>query len=174
MVATGLRLRGRAGWLTARLVPQGIDQFTGGDRVLVGLPGGPWTPFEVEDRRVYGGKVAVKFRGVDDTGRAEDLVGKDISMPCNGLVDLPEGSYYIFQLVGLKVATSTGRAIGIVRDVLQTGGTPLLAVAPAPGLGHGEEEILLPAARSICRNIDTRTGVITMDPPEGLLEIYGV
>jgi 16S rRNA processing protein RimM len=174
VVATGLRLRGAGGRLTARLVPHGIDQFAGRGPVLVGPPEGPWTPFEVESHRVYDGKVAVKFRGVDDASRARDLVGMDISLPCKGLVDLPEGSYYIFQLVGLKVATSAGRAIGVVRDVLQTGGTPLLAVEPVPGLGSAGEEILLPAARSICRDIDTRSGVITIDPPEGLLELYGV
>jgi 16S rRNA processing protein RimM len=98
----------------------------------------------------------------------------DILLPCKGLVDLPEGSYYIFELVGLRVVTLAGRALGTVRDIVETGGTPLLAVRPDPGVGDGREEILLPVARSICRIIDTRSGVITIDPPEGLLELYGV
>ena len=96
-------------------------------------------------------------------------------MPCNGLVDLPEGSYYIFELVGLTVRTRNGRTIGIVRDVVWTGGTPLLAIEPGEGKGPAaREEILLPAARSICTAIDLASGWITIDPPEGLLELYGI
>ena len=95
-------------------------------------------------------------------------------LPCNGLVDLPEGSYYIFELVGMRVSTRDGRDLGTVREVLQTGGTPLLTVRQAPESAGGSVELLLPAARAICTNIDREAGVITIDPPEGLLELYGL
>ncbi|HEU4401557.1 MAG TPA: PRC-barrel domain-containing protein [Candidatus Polarisedimenticolia bacterium] len=101
------------------------------------------------------------------------MVGQDILIPCKGLVDLPEGTYYIFELIGLRVRTHDGRDLGVVRDVLRTGGTPLLAVARNPGAGvaGAGEDLLLPIARSICRQIDTEAGSITVDPPEGLLEV---
>lgn len=174
VVAAGLRLRGAGGRLTARLVPHGIDQIQGREWVLVGDGRGPGRRYEVEESRVYADKVVLKLRGVESATDAAPLVGMDILIPCNGLVDLPEGSYYIFELVGLRIRTLEGRAIGTVRDIVLTGGTPLLAIDPAPGGGESREEILLPAARSICREIDLASGVITIDPPEGLLELYGL
>ncbi len=175
MVAAGLRLRGALGRLTARLVPGGIDQLEGRDWVMVGRPGQDPRRLHIEAYSVYRDRVVLKFRGVDTAEDAAGLVGRDILMPCNGLVDLPEGSYYIFELVGLTVRTRNGRTIGIVRDVVRTGGTPLLAIEPGEGIGPpAQDEILLPAARSICTAIDVASGCITIDPPEGLLEVYGI
>jgi 16S rRNA processing protein RimM len=174
-VASGLRLRGAGGRLTARLVVSGIDQLEGRDWVLVGRVSGPTRRLAIETYATYGDRVVLKFRGIDDASAASGLVGQDILIPCKGLVDLPEGSYYIFQLVGLTVRTRDGREIGTVRDVVHTGGTPLLAVERAAGGGSSqEEEVLLPAARSICTAIDVVSGCITIDPPEGLLELYGI
>jgi 16S rRNA processing protein RimM len=173
-VATNVRLRGAGGRLTARLVPQGIDQLRGRSWVLVGRRGELQERHEVEDYKVYVGTMVLKLRGIDSAEQAASLVGKDILIPCNGLVDLPEGSYYIFELIGLTVRTRDGREIGVVREVLHTKGTPLLSIAPAPGTGSTGDEILLPAARSICTVIDTASGSITIDPPEGLLDLYGL
>jgi 16S rRNA processing protein RimM len=173
-VATGLRPRGASGRLTARLLAPGIDQLAGREWVLVGPAGGPFTRYGLLEHHEYDDKVVIRLLGVDGPEAARALAGMDILLPCKGLVDLPEGSYYIFELVGLRVVTLAGRALGTVRDVVETGGTPLLAVRPDPGVGDGREEILLPVARSICRIIDTRSGLITIDPPEGLLELYGV
>jgi 16S rRNA processing protein RimM len=175
VVATGLRLRGADGRLTARLVVSGIDQLEGRGWVFVGRVSGSTRRLSIESYTTYGDRVVLKFQGIDDAGAASGLVGQDILIPCKGLVDLPEGSYYIFQLVGLTVRTRDGREIGKVREVVQTGGTPLLAVEPIAGGGaSAQEEILLPAARSICTAIDVASGCITIDPPEGLLELYGI
>ncbi len=174
-IATGLKLRGAGGRLTARLVPGGIDQLEGREWVLVGRPGGVLRRLAIEEYSIYRDKVVLKFRGIDAAPAAAEIAGQDILIPCNGLVDLPEGSYYIFQLVGLTVRTRDGREIGKVCDIVHTGGTPLLAIEPGPGGGPStREEILLPAARSICTAIDVASGCITIDPPEGLLELYGI
>ena len=174
-VATGLKLRGAGGRLTARLVPGGIDQLEGRDWVLVGRPGGILRRFAIEEYSIYRDKVVLKFRGIDAAPAAAEIVGQDILIPCNGLVDLPEGSYYIFELIGLTVRTRGGREIGTVRGVVQTGGTPLLAIEPGADLGPSvQDEILLPAARSICTAIDLAAGCITIEPPDGLLELYGL
>ena len=175
VVATDLRLRGAGGRLTGRLVASGIDQLEGRAWVLVGRPPGPVLRLSLESYSIYGRNVVLKFEGVDDAASAGGLAGQDILIPCNGLVDLPEGSYYIFQLVGLSVRTREGREIGRVRDVVHTGGTPLLAISPGATAGSAAgEEILLPVARSICTAIDVAGGYITIEPPEGLLELYGL
>ena len=166
-VATGLRLRGAGGRLTASLVPGGVDQFEGRGSVLVGRLGGPASPFEIESYVIYGRKVVLQLRGVSSAAAAAELEGLDILMPCKGLVDLPEGAYYIFELVGMRVGTRDGNDLGTVRRVDTTGGAPLLVIE-AP---EGRKEILVPAARSICATIDRSARRIVIDPPEGLLEL---
>ena len=173
-VATGLRLRGAGGRLTASLVPGGIDQLRGRHAVLIGRAGGPATRREIESYTVYGRKVVLKLQGVDSAAAAVVFEGQDILMPCKGLVDLPEGAYYIFELVGMRVVTRKGLDLGTVRRVITTGGVPLLAIETSEAGPRSEKkEVLVPAARAICSDIDRSSGVITIDPPEGLLELYG-
>jgi 16S rRNA processing protein RimM len=170
-VATNLRLRGIDGRLTASLVRGGIDQLEGRREVLVGRAGSDATLREIETYETYAHKVVVKFRRVDSAAQAAPLEGLDILMPCNGLVDLPEGAYYIFELVGMRVRTREGLDLGVVRRVMETGGAPLLVVERAEPVPQTRREMLIPAARSICTRIDRRARVITVDPPEGLLEL---
>jgi len=170
-VATGLRLRGAGGRLSATLVPGGIDQLQGRRSVIVGRVDGPGRTFEIESVQTYGRRVAIKFSGIDDPAAAEGLVGLDLLLPQSGLLALPEGAFYNHELVGMQVRTRDGRVVGAVRRVLDAGGAaPLLAVAPRPDAPEAEE-ILVPAAQSICVAIDRGTRTITVDPPEGLLEI---
>jgi len=166
-IATGLRLRGAGGRLTASVVEGGIDQLRGRDWVLVGRLPGPATRYRIETYTAYGRKVAIKLQGIDDAEAATRLTGLDILLPCNGLVALPEGAYYIFELVGMRVTTRAGRDLGTVLRVDDTGAAPLLVVAPEAG----GPEILIPAARSICTTIDRAARRIEVEPPEGLLEI---
>ncbi|HZN03917.1 MAG TPA: ribosome maturation factor RimM [Candidatus Polarisedimenticolia bacterium] len=168
-VATGLRLRGAGGRLTATLVPGGIDQLQGRRSVFVGhsaLESG--REMEIESSTTYGRRLAIKFRGVDDAAAAEALAGLDLLLPAASLQDLPDGSYYIHELVGMQVRTRAGRIVGTVRRVLEAGGAaPLLAVVP----DGGADEVLIPAAQSICVAIDRAARTVIVDPPEGLLEI---
>ena len=169
-VATGLRLRGPDGRLTATLVPGGIDQLRDRRSVFVGRAGAETgREMEIESSLVYGRRLAIKFRGLDDASAAEPLVGQDLLLPAGSLIALPDGSFYIHELVGMQVRTRSGRTLGTVQRVLDTGAAPLLAVADGGG-----EEILIPAARSICVAIDRAARAITVDPPEGLLDIEGL
>jgi ribosomal 30S subunit maturation factor RimM len=52
-----------------------------------------------------------------------------------------------------------------VSGVLVTGGVDVLQVA------DGDREILVPAARSICVDVDLASGVLVIEPPEGLLDL---
>ena len=57
------------------------------------------------------------------------------------------------------------RTVGVVTEVEEYGGAPLLKVEAADG-----REILIPFARSICKEIDVASKTIRVELPEGLLE----
>jgi 16S rRNA processing protein RimM len=154
--------------LTARLVGRGINPFRAG-RPLALRRGHEIKEFVLQNAEVYRDRVVLQLQGVTSTREIAGWVGSDILLQCKDLVDLPEGTYYIFRLVGLSVLGPGQRFIGKVLEVISTGGTDLLRVQ-----GDGGREWLIPFARSICRRIDPEAGVIEIDPPEGLLELDAI
>lgn len=167
-VARGATLRGTRGLLTARLVGTGVHPFRPGQKVAL-RKGTAQRELRLLGAEVYRDRVILRLEGVGDAREAAPLVGSDILLQSKDLVDLPEGTYYIFRLVGLQVLGPDKRPLGRVLEVVTTGGTDLLRVG-----GEEEREWLIPFARSICRRIDLEAGIIEVDPPEGLLDIDAV
>ena len=64
------------------------------------------------------------------------------------------------------VVTSAGAEIGRVTRVEFGSGTPVLVVTSEPG-----DEVMVPLAEEICREIDPAGKRIVIDPPAGLLEL---
>ncbi len=116
----------------------------------------------------HGGQAVFHFEGSDSINDAEKLVGLQVQVPLKDRVVLPEGSYFIEDLIGCEIHAA-GKRVGIVRDVQPTGegtaGTPLLAVDSPQG------EILIPLAVEICTKIDPAARRIEISPPEGLLDL---
>jgi len=78
-----------------------------------------------------------------------------------------EGEYSHAELVGSQVvALHTGVKIGCVKGIQEYGGPPLLEVETGDG-----REILIPFAKTICKEIDAAKKVIGVELPEGLLEL---
>jgi 16S rRNA processing protein RimM len=111
-----------------------------------------------------GGQAIFLFEGSDSINDAEKLVGLDVQIPLAERVALPAGSYYITDLAGCEVREG-GTAIGCVREVQMTGGTPILVVDSPRG------ELLIPLAQEICVRVDTAARAIDVVLPEGLLDL---
>jgi len=121
----------------------------------------------VEEIWRHGGRPVFKFEGIDSINDAEPLEGSVILAPESDVVQPDEGEYSHAALVGSQVvADQTGVAIGVVQEVEEYGGPPLLKVQTADG-----REVLIPFAREICRTIDAAAKIIRVELPEGLLEL---
>jgi len=168
LVARHTTLRGARGLLTARLVAAGVRPFRPG-RPLLLRRGGAQRQFSLRTAEFYRDRVVLQLEGVSSAAEATPLVGSDILLHSKDLVDLPEGTYYIFRLVGLEVIAPGPRSLGRVQEVFRTGGADVFRVR-----GEGETEFLIPFAKSICRRVDPDAGVIEIDPPNGLLEINAI
>ena len=82
------------------------------------------------------------------------------------LEPLDEGQFFERQVIGSEVVTSDGQKVGRVTKVMRTGGTDLLVLADSNG-----RERLIPFADEICTGVDVAAKRITIDPPEGLLDL---
>ena len=120
---------------------------------------------KIASARVQNGRPVVGFEGFSSIEDVERLAGLELRVPEAALQTLGEDVYYQHQLVGCLVANTAGERIGEVTRVDGGAGGSVLAVGGPRG------EILIPFARHICVAIDVRARRITIDPPEGLLEL---
>jgi 16S rRNA processing protein RimM len=119
---------------------------------------------EIEFFRRQHGRSIMKLRGIDSISAAEAWIGAEIRLKA-GEIAPAEGWFYTFQLKGCRVFTGTGDDLGIVTDVLDSGGVEILKV------DLDNEETLIPFARSYLKAIDLDRRRIEVDLPEGLREL---
>ena len=120
---------------------------------------------EIEFSRIQHGRRIVKLRGVDSIEEVERLVGGELMVPENLIPPVEDGHFYTFHLKGCNVVTGSGEELGIVTDVLDSGGTELLQVQGKDG------ELLIPFAESFLRHVDIAAQRIEVDLPEGLRDL---
>lgn len=121
-------------------------------------------PFSVERARLHGHKAALlKIKGIDSTPAAEKLRDLLVQVPTDEAVPLPEGKFYLYQLIGLKVTTTTGEPLGEVVDVLDTAGANDVYVVQ-----DGTREILIPAIEPVVKQVDLERGEMIVERMEGL------
>ena len=117
----------------------------------------------VEETWRHDGRPVFKFAGIDSISDAEKWEGAEMLVPASEVERPEEGAFSYAELVGCKVV---GEAeVGVVTEVEEYGGAPLLKLEAADG-----REILIPFARSICKEIDVASKTIRVELPDGLLE----
>ena len=110
-------------------------------------------------------RAVVGFEGLDRIEDVEALAGRELRIEAADLQPLPDGVFYHHQLVGCRVETAGGDAIGTVVKVDGAGDASRLVV------DGGEGEVIIPLAVDICRTIDVAGRRIVIEAPEGLLDV---
>lgn len=132
---------------------------------LFAMRGGVLTALTLTTVRFQADRPVIGVEGIDSIDAAEGLAGLELRIPADRLADLPPGAYYLHDLVGCRVETVAGAAVGVVEAVEGAAGASRLVVAGANG------EILIPLAVDICTTIDVGARRIVIDPPDGLLDL---
>jgi 16S rRNA processing protein RimM len=137
------------------------DRFATTVELLVGEPP---VSRAVESQRLHQDRLLLKLAGVDDRSAAEELRGALLQVPIEAAVELPAGSYYWYQLIGLRVVDEAGRELGELVEVLPTGSNDVYVVRGQFG------EILLPAIKDVVREVDLAGGRLRVHLLPGLLD----
>jgi len=111
------------------------------------------------------GEVLILLEGISDRDAAQALRGLVVVGAVEDLPALGEGEYYGYQLVGCRVESLEGLAIGVVLDLWDAGGHQLLVVRDDQG-----RQVLIPTAAAILQEIDLDAQVLRVDAIPGLLE----
>ena len=126
-------------------------------------PRGASRPLTPRHARAAHDRLLVTFDGVATREAAAAFVNGTLWAERAKLPDPGPGVSYAFQLTGMRVVDVTGRALGVVADVVFNAGQPLLQL-------EGREEKLLPCQPPFMKHVDVDTGVITLDLPAGFDE----
>jgi 16S rRNA processing protein RimM len=161
-----------------------VDERFAERSVLQTESGTPAT-LTVAAARDHSGKLVVHFEGVEDRGSAERIRGVVLVYPIaeRPAIDDPD-EFYDTDLVGLRVllvgesvsgpviGPEIGPEIGSVTEVLHSPGGSVLAIAMAIELaGEGGREVLIPFRKELVPDVNVGEGWLSIDPPEGLLEL---
>ena len=119
----------------------------------------------IEDVRFHRHRPIVRFATVETMDAAEQLASAELRVPVDVLERLPDDTFYYHELIGCRVETIDGTVVGVVCGVEGAEGLHRLIVE------DGQAEVQIPMVEAICRQIDAVMRLITIDPPEGLLDL---
>ncbi|MGH8799600.1 MAG: ribosome maturation factor RimM [Casimicrobiaceae bacterium] len=121
---------------------------------------GPWSEYGVVEARAHAGSIIAALAGVATREAAQALRGYLAGVPRAVLPKTAPGEHYWSDLVGLAVVNRSGRTLGRVAGLLDTGAHPVLRVV------DGEAERLIPVVPAYVDAIDPAEGRIVVDWPE--------
>ena len=166
VVARIARTRGLRGEVVADLLTDFPGRFESLESVIAIAPDGSCRSLQIEEHWFQAKRIIFKFAGYESIDEARELAGFQLAVPASDRIALPKDQFYEWELAGCRVETTDGESIGLVREVMRTGGVEILLVA-----GDTGGEFLIPMAQEICVEIDIDKKLVRVDPPEGLLEL---
>lgn len=140
------------------------DRFEKLEKIFVGTENEN-KMYLITNVRYKGDMVILTLDGVADRNASEALKGLMVFMDEDDLEELPEGVYYIKDLIGMKVISDTGEELGILKNI--NTGTPQRIYEVARS---GKADILIPGVDEFILDTDLQNKVITVKVIEGLYE----
>lgn len=122
------------------------------------------TPRKIERSRPHDKILHLKLAGVDNREDANELRGAYLELPEGELPSPGEDTYYHYQLIGLRVATTGGEELGEIAEILSTGCNDVFVVRGPRG------EVLIPGIDDVVVEVDIPGGRMVIEPLPGLLD----
>lgn len=121
------------------------------------------TEYEIEKVGYNKNQVIIKFKNINTVEEAEKLRNSYIVVDREIFGELPEGVYYIADLIGLDVYTESNEYLGKVDDIFSTGSNDVYVVKDKTG-----KQKLLPGIDEVIKKIDLESSKIIVNLIEGL------
>jgi 16S rRNA processing protein RimM len=108
--------------------------------------------------------ILLKFKGFNTEKDAQPLVGKEIYVDKINLVKLPEGYFFVHDIIGCEVFRNQ-KKFGILKDVLVFPANDVYIIEEAGG-----SEILIPAVKDYIQSFDPEKKIMILKPGSGIYE----
>lgn len=107
--------------------------------------------------------IILKVMQIDSIEDAEKYKNAILFADRNSLGTLPEGLYYIADLLGCEVFTFGGEKIGVLVDVFKAGSNDVYDISR-----QGKKNLLVPIIAETEKTVDIKNKKIVLTIPEGL------
>lgn len=122
--------------------------------------------YEIEKVRYQQHMVILKLTGIDDRNAAEAMKNKDIFITEDDLLELPEDTFYIRDLIGLSVIDiEEDKTIGKIKDVLQPSSQDIYVVKLANG-----RDAMIPVVSEFVKEVSLEEGYVKVRLIEGMID----
>lgn len=120
---------------------------------------------KVQGVRMQKNMVVLKLEGIDNRDQAEKARGTEIFVTEEDLPELPEGQYYIRDLIGMTVIDSEGgEEIGTVEDVIQNTAQDIFDIKTPEG-----KQVLIPKVPEFIVDINLENRTVKVKLIEGMM-----
>ena len=118
---------------------------------------------KVTSSRSNKGGYVVLLDSAPDRNAAEALKGALLTVPERELAELPEDTFYHFQLVDMDVYSDEDEYLGRIAEIIETPGNDVYIVRKM-----SERDLLLPAIKDVVLEVDTDSSRMTVHLLPGL------
>ena len=124
-------------------------------------------PFFIEKSLLQkGNQLRVKFEDVSTEADAEAILKADVYLPLNLLPKLTGNKFYYHEVIGFTIEDVNFGKVGIISGINDSTAQPLFEVY------NGDTELLIPMIDAFIKKVDRKNKTITVETPEGLIEMY--
>lgn len=109
--------------------------------------------------------VIMKVKDIDDLNAAEKLKEHFVIIDREDAVKLPKDTFFICDLIGMKVFDEEGNSLGVIKEVLQTGSNDVYVVK-----SDNSGDILIPALKTVVKKVCFEENKMVVNLPQGLID----
>jgi 16S rRNA processing protein RimM len=170
IVGRARKAHGIRGELAVEVITDAPDViFASGARLFAGTTTGDLAPDRTELHVVqaapFKGGIIVSFREITDRTEAERWRDRYFLVPSSEVPPPEDDEIYVHELIDMRVVLASGEPLGTVTDVYELPQGLTLDVRRENG-----KTVMLPFNDQFVTRLDREARVITVDPPEGMLD----
>ena len=123
-------------------------------------------PFFIKSIKISDHKALVSLEESRNIEFANNLKGAELYLPLEMLPELTDNHFYYHEIIGYEVIDKNAGQLGKVANILTVGPQDILTV------DHNGKEVLVPINDDTVYKVDKKKGLVYVNLPDGLLEIY--
>lgn len=143
------------------------ERFAAGNKLtLMNQETGQKLIVEIMTARPQKNMFILKLKGFDNINDVEKYKGWVLAVTKDDMVELEEGEYYQYQIIGCRVVTDEGEELGIITEILVPGANDVWVVQEQKPKGR---QILIPVIDDVLLDVNIETKTVTVHLMEGLI-----
>ena len=124
-------------------------------------------PFFIESASLHKSRMLrIQFEDVYTEAEADDLLGSELYLPLDLLPPLEGNKFYFHEIIGFKVTDLNKGSIGVISGVNDQTSQALFEI------DFEGREILIPINDEFIVKLDREAKTISLNTPEGLIDLY--